>query len=112
MLNEAQGTAFDLFADLDITSAADGNRVEEVNQIEAKSVENYMKNVHDIKIKMQELVASRNVAGLATPVTSVNPQSLQYILDSRAQPKPLKPGNWEVSNFQKPGTEIKILTNQ
>ena len=51
MLNEAQGTAFDLFADLDITSAADGNRVEEVNQIEAKSVENYMKNVHDIKIR-------------------------------------------------------------
>ena len=47
LLDEAQDTAFDLCADLDITSVTDGNRIEEINQIETKSVENFMKNAHE-----------------------------------------------------------------
>ena len=39
LLNEAQDAAFDLCADLDINSVTDGNRIEEVNQIETDSIE-------------------------------------------------------------------------
>ena len=62
LLDEAQEVAFDLCADLDIASNADGNRIAQVNQIEAKSIENWKKNARDIKKNIQEyfdLMASR-----------------------------------------------------
>ena len=58
LLDEAQDVAFDLCYELDNTSATDCQRIEEINRLESKTEEEYMKNARDVKNKVQELIDS------------------------------------------------------
>ena len=73
-----------------------------------------MKNTHDIKMKMQELVASvpsSNVAGPATPATSVDTQNLQFILD-RTQREAEKEAKVAAEKSQKVEIKMKNSTKK
>ena len=52
LLDEAQDVAFDLCYELDITSATDSHRIEEINRLESKTEEDCKKNAHDVKKKV------------------------------------------------------------
>ena len=114
LLDEAQDVAFDLCADLDISSTTDGNRIGEVNRIETKSVENCMKNALDIKKKIQELVASvpgRNIGEAAPAASSVDVQNLQFILD-RTQREAEKEAQVATEKVQKVEIKMKNTTKK
>ena len=114
LLDEAQDVAFDLCADLDISSTTDGNRIGEVNRIETKSVENCMKNALDIKKKIQELVASvpgRNIGEAAPAASSVDVQNLQFILD-RTQREAEKEAQVAAEKVQKVEIKMKNTTKK
>ena len=57
LLDTAQDIAFDLCTELDINSAADSQRIEEINRLKSKTEEDCKKNARDVKKKVQELIA-------------------------------------------------------
>ena len=58
LLNTAQDVAFDLCSELDINSATDSQRIEEINRLESKTEEDCTENAHNVKKKVLELIAS------------------------------------------------------